>query len=71
MIQFIFSHLWILIVIVLIVTMEYTGWHSAMQDYKKLGKLDGLYALICIHLTIIGFASFLYWVAFAFPVKLG
>lgn len=61
MIQFIFSHLWILIVIVLIVTIEYTVWHSAMQDYKDLDKLDGLFELICIHLIVIGFASFCYW----------
>ena len=62
MLQFIFSHLWIAIAVILFVLGEFACWHDAIDKYKRRDDPEDVGALIVVHAVVIGIVSFIYWI---------
>lgn len=62
MLQFIFSHLWIAIAVILFVLGEFAFWYDAIDKYKRRDNPDDIQGLILAHALAIGFVSFIYWI---------
>lgn len=68
MIQFIFSRLWIAILAILFVIVEFECWSSAIHKYKVFRDTEALLDLIIAHAVGVGCVSFIYWIILLFLV---